>query len=413
MPRFCLERRGCQGNLPRSGARLRLTTLRKTGSVDTRFHILFEDFCDPECGRGQNTAVFAGPQCGLVLGAEKLFRFQDRKTATLNTLLCLGPFLGIQNETVFWLRKWGRQVGPRTWPFFGLGNRAAFSAYRAAWNGRGLCVVPFCCRRWRPFAARAFDRAERSRWGLRGDSAAPRRAAPRRHLREAALTCCSASSMCVFAQALGHRRSVRFEVGEWKRVGGTCDAIAMATLLSNVSQLGARKIGAGFRIRKRGRLSQEYAVVICIRGAPGAVSCALRRYACEAGALVWRLLSLKRVRLHANSPTCAFWLARQWVAVGVNAVSLRLALVVLLRAKVAAFALAVPFQRAFLTEPAFASRGLARSPLNAFWALAGLEDSLRESGGHPVCFLAQTKSNTRTPECPRAAAPKRLSSRTA
>jgi hypothetical protein len=36
-------------------------------------------------------------------------------------------------------------------------------------------------------------------------------------------------------------------------------------------------------------------------------------------------------------------LTRQWVAVGVEAASLRLAFVVLLRAEVAAFALAVPF----------------------------------------------------------------------
>jgi hypothetical protein len=53
---------------------------------------------------------------------------------------------------------------------------------------------------------------------------------------------------------------------------------------------------------------------------------------------------LERVHLHANSPTCAFWLTHPWVAVGVKAVLLRMALVVLLRAEVAAFALAVPFQ---------------------------------------------------------------------
>jgi hypothetical protein len=53
---------------------------------------------------------------------------------------------------------------------------------------------------------------------------------------------------------------------------------------------------------------------------------------------------LERVHLYANSPTCAFWLTRPWVAVGVKTVLLRTACVVLLRAEVAAFALAVPFQ---------------------------------------------------------------------
>jgi hypothetical protein len=67
-------------------------------------------------------------------------------------------------------------------------------------------------------------------------------------------------------------------------------------------------------------------------------------YVCEAGVFFWWLLSLERVHLHANSPTCAFWLTHPWVAVDVKAVLLRMALVVLLRAEVAAFALAVPFQ---------------------------------------------------------------------
>ena len=176
MPRFCLERRGCHGNLPRSGARLRLTTLRKTGSVDTLSQLLFEDFCDPEsvarkrpCFRARNSASFLGPENGLV--------FRTEKRPPILRCVDWVRFFGPPNETVFWLRNWGRKVGPKTWPFFGLGNRAAFSAHRAAWNGCGLRVVPFCCRRWRPFAARAVGRAERLRWGLRGDSAAPRRAA--------------------------------------------------------------------------------------------------------------------------------------------------------------------------------------------------------------------------------------------
>jgi hypothetical protein len=50
-----------------------------------------------------------------------------------------------------------------------------------------------------------------------------------------------------------------------------------------------------------------------------------------------------------GAPACEFahvrfWLTHPWVAVGVKAVLLRMALVVLLRAEVAAFALAVPFQ---------------------------------------------------------------------
>ena len=137
-------------------------------------------------------------------------------------------------------------------------------------------------------------------------------------------------------------------------------------------------------------------------------------YVCEAGVFVWGLFSLERVHLHANSPTCAFWLTRPWVAVGVKAVLLRTAFVVLLRAEIAAFALAVPFQSAFLAEPTFSSRGLARSPSNASWTLAGLKDNnLRERGGRPLCFVAQTTRSTRTPECPSAAAPKRLKARTA
>ena len=53
---------------------------------------------------------------------------------------------------------------------------------------------------------------------------------------------------------------------------------------------------------------------------------------------------MERVHLHAHSPTCDFWLTRSWVAVGVKAVLIRTAVIVLLRAEVAAFALAVPFQ---------------------------------------------------------------------
>ena len=155
------------GQLAQKCGPIAATTLRKTGSVGTRSQLLFEDFCDPEsvarkqpCFRARNSASFWGPENGLV------FRTEQRPPI----LRCVD---------------WGRFSASKTrpfsgfgiGPFFGLGNMAAFSAHRAAWNGFGLRVVPFCCRRWRPFAARAVGRAELLRWGLRGDSAAPRRAA--------------------------------------------------------------------------------------------------------------------------------------------------------------------------------------------------------------------------------------------
>jgi len=175
MPRFCLERRGCQGNLPRSVARLRLTTLRKTGSVGTLSQLLFEDFCDPEsvarkrpCFRARNSASFLGPENGLVFRTEKRppilrcvdwGRFSASKTR---------PFSGFGIGAERWAQKRGHfsalEIGPRFQHIAPPGTGAA-----CAW-----------CRS----AVGAGDRSPRAPLaalsGCDGDCAgtAPRRAAP-------------------------------------------------------------------------------------------------------------------------------------------------------------------------------------------------------------------------------------------
>ena len=175
MPRFCLERRGCQGNLPRSGARLRLTTLRKTGSVGTFSQLLFEDFCDPEsvarkrpCFLARKSASFLGPENGLVFRTEKRppilrcvdwGRFSASKTR---------PFSGFGNGAAKWAQKRGHfsalEIGPRFQHIAPPGTGAA-----CAW-----------CRS----AVGAGDRSPRAPLaalsGCDGDCAgtAPRRAAP-------------------------------------------------------------------------------------------------------------------------------------------------------------------------------------------------------------------------------------------
>ena len=126
---------------------------------------------------------------------------------------------------------------------------------------------------------------------------------------------------------------------------------------------------------------------------------------------------MERVHLHANSPTCAFWLTRPWVAVGVKAVLLRTAFVVLLRAEVAAFALAVPFQSAFLAEPTFSSRGLARSPSNASGRSLVSKTTLGNAAVAPYVLLRRQRGvperpNARAPQRPNASRPERPTGRT-
>ena len=175
MPRLCLERRGCHGNLPRSGARSRLTTLRKTGSVGTLSQLLFEDFCDPEsvarkrpCFLARNSASFFGPENGLVFRTEKrppisrcvdCGRFSASKTR---------QFSGFGIGAARWAQKRGHfsalEIGPRFQHIAPPGTGAA-----CAW-----------CRS----AVGAGDRSPRAPLaalsGCDGDCAgtAPRRAAP-------------------------------------------------------------------------------------------------------------------------------------------------------------------------------------------------------------------------------------------